>query len=98
MAGEALRINPNDLTIGDLEDFEDICGMPFSEAFKTKLDANGQDTGMAMVTAKALKAVVYVAKRKANPDFTLEDAAKVKVSELVMDLGVKDIPPPGAAG
>lgn len=92
--GEVIAFNPDDFTVGDLEDFEDIVGVPFDEAFKevaTKdedgkviRDEKGRPVKTVKMGAKTLKALVYLTKRAENPDFTLEDARKVKVSELVM--------------
>lgn len=73
---DALEINPDELTLDDLEEFQDITGQTFDEAFQ----ANGN--GTAKVSAKAMKAIVYLIKRQKNPAFTLEDAGKVRLSEL----------------
>lgn len=93
---EKLSINPQDMTIGDLEDFEDVVGMSMDKAFKPVplLDENGErvfekdakgvlrpQTTVELST-KALKALIWIVKRQDNPDFTLEDARKIKVSEL----------------
>jgi hypothetical protein len=73
---DVLKIDPEDLTIGDLEDFEDIVGMSFDDAM-----APGPD-GKPKVTTKALKALVFLSKRREDPTFTLDDARAIKVSEL----------------
>lgn len=65
-----MDINLDDLTIGDLEEIEDVVGETSDSIFK------------GTPSAKALKAIVYVICRRENPEFTLEDAAKVKVSDL----------------
>lgn len=72
---EQIRFSEDDLTIGDLEDFEEIVGASIDDAFQ-----DGKS-----VSTKTLKAVVFITKRRDNPDFTLEDARKVKVSELVLE-------------
>ncbi len=94
---EKLSIDPNAMTIGDLEDFEDIVGMSMDKAFKPvpALDDEGNrlygepdDKGIRRpemtveLSTKALKALVWIIKRQADPNFTLDDARKVKVSEL----------------
>lgn len=91
-----LTINPADMTIGDLEDFEDIVGISMDKAFKPvplldeagervyELDEKGVNRPATTVdvSTKALKALIYIVNRMENPAFTLEDARKVKVSEL----------------
>lgn len=64
---EFLEFNLNDLTIGEIEEIEDLTGLPF-----TGLLNEGQPMG------RVLRAVAYVAKRRENPDFTFEDAGKLK--------------------
>lgn len=80
-----LHVDPDDLTIGELEDFEEIVGKPLDEALV--LDAK---TKQPRISAKVLKAFIFIVYRRANPDFTLEQARAVKVSEL--QLGTKPDP------
>lgn len=92
MAGEVLRVDPDELTIGDLEDFEDASGQAFEDAF-----AEGPD-GNVKPSLKAIKAIVWVVKRQSNPAFTLEDARKVKLADL--QIGSEDagtVPTPAAS-
>jgi hypothetical protein len=87
-----LRVDPDDMTIGDLEDFQDLTGETIERAFSPKyvLDENGEktydDKGRPLkdvyVGPKVLKALIFLSERRANPDFTLDDARKVKVSDL----------------
>jgi hypothetical protein len=65
-----LAVNLDDLTIGDVEDIEEITGMSV------------QDINWEKPPMKVLRAMVFVSERKSNPDFTLDDARRVKVSEL----------------
>lgn len=81
---DVLKIDPDDLTIGDLEDFEDITGQSFDQAFQ----ANGN--GTAHVSAKAIKAMVFLVKRRDDPSFTLDDARNVKIGAL--DIATKEDP------
>ena len=76
-----MDININDLTLGDLEEIEDVAGKPASALF---------DGGMS---AKTMQAVVYVLKRRGDPEFTIEDAKRIKVTEF----GATDVPPTDAA-
>ena len=84
-----LTIVLDDLTIGDLEDFEDITGKPLDEAMA--LGPNGQPK----VSPKVMKALVFLTLRKTDPSFTLEDARNVKVSALAP---VQQTDPTDAAG
>lgn len=82
------------VTIGDLEDFEDVTGVPLTEALKehpvkdaennTVRDDEGRPVTEAKFTAKTLKALVWIGSRHDNPDFSLEDARNVRVTELVL--------------
>ncbi len=63
-------LDVGELTIGDVEDIEEICGRPFDE-----LDFDKP-------SAKLVKAVVYILNRRTNPGFTLDDAREVKLSEV----------------
>lgn len=73
---DTITIDPDDLTLGEVETIEDIVGKPFSQVF-----SNGG------VSAKAAVALVYVVKRRANPDFTLEEARAYKISDLDFGAG-----------
>lgn len=76
MADGVLRIKPDELTIGDLADFEKIAGVTFTTATRTDKDGNSD------LSAVALLALVYIVKRKDDPNFTLDDARDVKLTEL----------------
>ena len=65
-------LDVDQLTIGDIEDIEEICGKSFEE-----LD-------FERPSARLLKAIVYVNGRKTNPSFTLEDAREVRLSEVTL--------------
>lgn len=79
-----MDLSLDDLTIGDLEEIEQITGQSSDKIL------NG-----GMPSAKALKAIVFVTHRKQDPDFTLEDAAAVKVTSI--DIGDDDPPTDGGA-
>lgn len=81
---EPFVVNLNDLTIGDLEDFEDIVGVAFEDAQAGRFRS-----------IKAVKALVFLTMRRTNPDFTIEDARKFKITDL--NLG-DEVDPTGAAG
>lgn len=79
-----LAVNLNDLTIGDLEDFEDIVGVSFEDA-----------QAGSFRSVKAIKALVFLTMRRDNPAFTIEDARAFKITAL--NLG-DEVDPTDAAG
>lgn len=83
---EPLKFRPEDFTVGDLEDFEEITGQPLAELIATFEKAKGT----VLPPAKVLKALVFLVKRSANPDFKIEDARNVKVGEIIMDYSPVD--------
>jgi len=88
-------INPDSFTLGDMEDFEEVTGKTLKDALKPvplyeddgvtrQFDEKGRPLSEANVTAKVLTALVWLAHRaNGNPDFTLAEARRVKVTELV---------------
>lgn len=75
-----LDLDPNDLTIGDMEDFEDVTGSRLDELLGTR---NGDGVKF---TAKQLVAFVWIVTRKSNPAFTLDDARATKITDLEVNL------------
>ena len=80
----SLDFDPDSLTVGELEDFAEVAGMEFSEAsYVVEVeDGKGGTTTARRMKAKGLVALVYVLQRRTNPDFTLEDARKVKMADF----------------
>jgi hypothetical protein len=95
----ALRIDPDVLTIGDLEDFEDVVGKPLYDVLQPKpvygpdgkklLDEKGRPELQTQISSKALKALIWISQRAEKPGFSLDDARSVKVSALEL-VGVDD--------
>lgn len=73
-------LDPNDLTLGEIEDLEGAGGVPFGVLMK-QLDEQ-------TFSSRALTALVWVAMRRKDPDFTLEDARRVKIGQV-------EVPNPG---
>lgn len=90
-----LNLNIDDLTLGDLEDFEDFVGVPIDEVIKPVpvfdtngdrvFDAKGRPESTMKVPTKAVICLVWLVKRKTSPDFTVADARNVRVTSLVLD-------------
>lgn len=77
MAGsktESLKFDPEDLTIGEMEDLEQAAGKSFGEIIR--------DFRTDMFSVSTIKAIVWVVKRRDDPGFTLEQAREVKASLL----------------
>lgn len=69
----SLIVKLDDLTIGDLDTVEDISG------------ATLDDIQEGNIRAKTVAALVFVTQRHANPDYTLEDALKVRIADVDVD-------------
>jgi hypothetical protein len=90
----SLVIDPDKMTLGDMEDFEDFVGKSLDEAVKETpvrdesgalvLDEKGRPVLETKVTAKTIRCLVWIIRRKTDPEFTLEDARNVFVSQLEM--------------
>jgi hypothetical protein len=89
-----LRIDPDEFTLGDLEDFEDAAGVSFADAMKPRfvLDAYGEkkldksDHNRPVMevqpTPRQLIVLVWLSKRREDPAFTLADARAIRVTDL----------------
>lgn len=66
------RINIDAFTLGEVDEVEEIVGKPLTEILSRTL------------SAKALIALTYIAKRKDNPDFTLDDARAIPLSGILI--------------
>lgn len=75
MADDTIILNIDELTIDDCEKWEEITGEPI-EVLESYAG------GDKMPPMKFLKAIVFIVKHKDDPDFTIEDAGKVKFSQL----------------
>ena len=81
-----LRIDPDVLTLGDLEDFESAAGVDLL-ATLGRIDAA---SGMAGLGIKTVVALVWICMRSDQPDFTLDDARKVRLAEIEVEVGEPD--------
>lgn len=87
-----IRFDLDDFTLDDMDDFETWTGMSIDEAFTSKpvmgsdgkpvRDERGRPMKAPRISAKALKAIVTIVKRREDPSFSFEDAGKVKITEL----------------
>ena len=90
-----LHIDPDSMTIGDLEDFESVTGKSFDKVLAGTIvkdeetgevikDDKGRPVREVSMRAVDLKALIWVTQRAANPEFTLEDARNVRVTDLAI--------------
>jgi hypothetical protein len=70
----ALELDINDLTLGDLEKLEEACGRPAGKVIA--------DFEKGNIVAKDLTALVWVFKSRTDPEFTLDDARSIKLTDL----------------
>lgn len=116
-----LVFDESNITLGDLEDFEDAIGIPLMDALKAEpvRDHDGnvvrhddgqtcdqyecekrpcKDAGRPVeelnLSVKVMKGLVWIAGRQSNPDYTIEDARNVRVTELEIVDSAADEPDP----
>lgn len=82
------KFNPDDLTLGDLEDFETDTG----EDLPKILNGVGPD-GKVAASAKTMVSLIWILGRHNDPAFTKDDARAVRLSELKVEV----VPSPPAA-
>lgn len=66
---DRIELDVEDLTIAEVEEVEELTGLPFDSFSDPKSPK-----------AKFLRALVFLAKRRENPDYTWEDAGKEKLT------------------
>lgn len=68
---EELAFDVNDLKLGELCDFEEATGVNAYAEF-----ASGQPS------AKALVGIIWLLKRRENPEFTFKDAGELRMGDI----------------
>lgn len=61
----------NDLTIDDIAEVEGLAGQPLADL-----------SNPAAMKGKLMKAVVFVLRRRDNPEFTFADAGRLTLTEM----------------
>lgn len=77
-----MNINLDELTLADLADVEKKVGRSFTAALSDPND----------LSATTLQALVWVAKRREDPDFTFEQAGRLPMAQVKVD-GDGEVPP-----
>lgn len=92
----SLAFDPDQLTLGELEDFADAAGVEFAQASDV-VEVIDEKTGdvkrVRRMKAKGLIALVWILRRRSDPTYTLEDARQVKISGLDMPVEPKKANP-----
>lgn len=71
---EVWEIDPNTLTLGELEEIEEISGRPVS-----------LELGRGTPSIRTLIGIVYVMKRRSDPSYTLDDARALQISTVKLE-------------
>ena len=82
-----ISLDMDALTLGDLEDFEGIAGRGITEALA--------DYQAGKASMKEVIGLVWICQRAESPEFTLDDARKVKLTELEVEVASPDPTPDG---
>ena len=75
-------VEPEALDLGDLDDFEEAAGVGLLETYE-KIRASG---GVADLRIRTLIALVYVCGRHVDPAFSMEDARRVRPTEIEFEI------------
>ena len=87
-----INLSEDSLTIGDLEEFEDITGVSFDEGMKPvhltddsgnlMYDDKGRPTMGVKPSMKMVIALAYISAKKSNPNVTLDDIRNTSVKDF----------------
>jgi len=80
---EKIVLDVDSLTLGELEEFEELTGLTLDSLVAGRLPA------------KAITTLVFLTTRRANPEFTLDDARQLPLSAL--EEALPDPPSPTAS-
>lgn len=97
---DKLKLSMDDLTLEDMELFEEATGQDILEALKPRPvidettgmpvkdenDPKGRPLMEARVTSRVFVGLVYIALHRDNPDITLAEVKKTKLSEIDLDI------------
>ncbi|HWA67161.1 MAG TPA: hypothetical protein VG899_12435 [Mycobacteriales bacterium] len=90
----SITFNPNDLSVNDLVDFEEATGKDLFEVLPT--DAKAVEDWRP--SAKVMRALLWIARRREQPGLTLLEAGDLTIEEFVLDFGGDEPRPTGGAG
>lgn len=95
-----ISINMDELTFGEMEEFEEVTGLIMSEAIKTEIvrdpktgravpdpdDLKGRPLKETKMGIKAMMGMVYLSMKRDNPEVTWSDIKKLKLSDVDLEL------------
>lgn len=88
-----LTIDPNTLTLGEMDDIEAATGQPIGDLVARFNGKRAEEIRMTDFPTKTLIAMVWVFGRRSDPTLTIEDVRQTKLLDLEFDN-----PPAGAGG
>lgn len=97
---DKLKLSMDDLTLGEMELFEEATGQDILEALRPKPvideatgmpkkdpnDKKGRPLMEAKVTSKVFVGLVYIALRRDNPDLTLAEVKAMPLNSIDFDI------------
>ena len=75
--------DPNSLTMGEVEQFEDYTGLPIDALQEYAPDPDNPDAPAKVPPAKMLTAFAWLIQRRTDPAFTFEQARGMTLAELL---------------
>ncbi len=69
-----IEFDPDDLTLGEIEDMEEAAGVSFQKLLKMFSEED--------LSTRAMRAVMWIMLRRDDPDYTFEDAKDLTVSDI----------------
>lgn len=98
-----VSVNMDDLTFGELEEFENVTGMVMSDAVREEVvrdsdgrpvpdpdDPRGRPLKVVKMSAKAMVGMVYLALHKDDETVTIESVRKLRLSDVDFDMQEPD--------
>jgi len=98
-----IQVNMDDLTFGELEQFEEVTGLVMSDAIKTEFvrdskgnrvpdpdDPKGRPLTETKMGVKAMMGMVYLSLRREDPDVTWQTVREMKLSDIDFELTEND--------
>ncbi|XVU22536.1 hypothetical protein ACQPZJ_35445 [Actinoplanes sp. CA-054009] len=90
-----MDFDPDELSMGDMEDFYDLAGRTVEEALtayplkdpdtgEKLLDERGRPITGVRIRPKEMTGFIWLTKRREDPTFTYEQARSVKVKQLTI--------------
>ena len=94
-----ISMNMDDLTFGDLEEFESVTGLVMSDAVRTEIvrdsngravpdpeDPKGRPLKETKMSAKAMLGLVYLSMKHDDPTVTIDSVRNIKLSDVDLQL------------